>query len=115
MGKVYVGYGYQYRRYPVPGYVDVYEEDVSGSLTYVGRLIDRIRHTPGEFDWGNTGSRRADLAQSLLWSVLDREPEPRLYQQFEQEQVAKWAMQPGECWRVTEQEIRDWLSAKEGD
>jgi hypothetical protein len=113
MGKVYVGYGYQYQRYPVPGYVDIYEEDLSRSLTYVGRLTDRVRHMPGEFDWGNAGSRRTDLARSLLWSVLGREPEQHLYEQFEQEQVANWPMQPGECWRITEREVQDWLLARE--
>jgi hypothetical protein len=25
MGKAYVGYGHHYQRYPVPGYVDVYD------------------------------------------------------------------------------------------
>lgn len=114
MGKVYVGYGHHYQRYPVPGYVVVLEEDPSGSLAHLGRLADRVRHSPGEFDWSDTGSSRPDLARSLLWDALGREPEPELYQQFEREHVANWPMHPGECWRITEKEVQDWLIAREG-
>lgn len=42
-----------------------------------------------------------------------REPEPRLYQQFEREHVANWPMQPSKCWRITEKEVQDWLITKE--
>lgn len=72
-------------------------------------LRHRARHSPDGFAWGYGGSGPADLALSILWDHLGREPSLSLYMDFKWDFVAKF----GSTWALTSQEIDEWL-AREG-
>lgn len=67
-------------------------------------------HSPDGFQWGYGGSGPAQLALALL---LDVTGNPDLsqahYQDFKIEVVASW----GEQWKITSQEILDWISREQ--
>lgn len=73
------------------------------------RLTHRIRHSPTGMNWGYGGSGPADLARSILWDHLEREPEPHLYQRFKEKFVSTW----GRDWLITRDMISDWLTSME--
>jgi hypothetical protein len=72
-------------------------------------LRHRIRHSPTGFEFGYGGSGPSDLALSMAWDVLGREPHPLAYQALKSRIVAKHA---GAGFRVTEEAVR--LAMREG-
>ncbi|HEY8416324.1 MAG TPA: DUF6166 domain-containing protein [Thermaerobacter sp.] len=98
-------------------------------VTVNGRPLQHVvRHSPTGFEWGYGGSGPADLALSILTDYLGdvylivhtddgemtREHTvqiaDRLYQEFKWQFIA-----PLDCdrpWRITGQQISDWLRAK---
>jgi hypothetical protein len=73
-------------------------------------LLHRVRHSPDGLNWGYGGSGPADLARSILWEHLGREPEPALYQDFTWAFVARFPH--GQPWILTGREIERWLGAR---
>lgn len=71
-------------------------------------LKHRVYHSPAGFEWGYGGSGPADLARSILWDYLGKEPPRVLYQNFKDTFVATW----GNEWRITSQEIQEWIKEK---
>ena len=99
MGKVYRGYRLGPRE-KLPGVKVIVEEgDVQRSLEH------KIRHSPTGFEMGFLGSGPADLALSILWDVMGKEPDIPTYMRFKSQFVAKW----GDEWEITEEEIGNWL------
>lgn len=72
-------------------------------------LVHRVRHSPTGMNWGYSGSGPADLARSILWDALDREPEPSLYQAFKSKFVAGWEAE----WSIDEPTIIAWVASIE--
>ena len=100
MGKIYIGVGHL---------------GSGGSDVYVAKLgkYFPLKHrypSPAGFQWGWHGAGLADLAVSILWDVLGEEPPPILYQHFRQDFIVKWPMHNGECWRISEDEIKRWIA-----
>jgi len=42
-------------------------------------LKHQVYHSPTGFEWGYGGSGPADLARSIMWDHLGKEPSPSLY------------------------------------
>ncbi len=64
--------------------------------------------------WDQAGPSSAELAQVLLWKVTGLKPKWSIYQIFKSEVVATFPLcDSGECWRLSEEEIRDWLARLE--
>lgn len=101
--KIYIGIGHDDQE---PGPARIYVSQPEGEPE---PLEHRVRHSPDGFNWGYGGSGPADTARSILWDVLGREPAPELYQSFKRAYVSNWPMRPGECWRISEGEIANWL------
>ena len=68
-------------------------------------LKHRVYHSPTGFEWGYLGSGPADLARSILWDHLGKEPSPALYQEFKWVFVAYWEDE----WQISSLEIQDWM------
>jgi hypothetical protein len=47
--------------------------------------------------------------------VAGVEPEWRIYRLFKSEVVATWPVCEGECWRISEKDIKHWLAGVERD
>ncbi len=76
----------------------------------VGALRHRVRHSPTGMNWGYGGSGPADLARSIVWDVLGREPTAVEYQ------AVKWALVsplPAEGGEITEEQVRAVLARLE--
>ena len=71
-------------------------------------LVHREKHSPDGFEWGYGGSGPSDLARSILWDHLGKEPPPVLYQDFKFAFVAKFEDE----WVLTSEEIDSWLREK---
>ena len=78
-------------------------------------LTQRVAGDQVEFRWDGGGPQSTDLARSLLWQATGVEPEWRVYRLFKNEVVATWPYHAGECWRISDQEIRAWLAGVERD
>ncbi len=78
-------------------------------------LMHRVRGSFVDFQWDSGGPGTTDLARALLWEVTGIEPEWRIYRLFKNEVVAAWPRAVGECWRISEREIRQWLDGVERD
>ena len=68
-------------------------------------LKHQVYHSPTGLNWGYGGSGPADLARSILWDYLGKEPQMPLYQEFKWKFVAAWE----EEWQVTSAEIESWI------
>lgn len=68
-------------------------------------LKHRVHHSPTGFEWGYGGSGPADLALSILWDWMGREPEQWMYMKFKECFVARWKDE----WKITEREIDGWI------
>jgi len=68
-----------------------------------------------DYQWDGGGPQSADLARALLWLVSGFEPEWRMYRLFRTEIVSAWPRRVGECWRMSEDQIRQWLVEAERD
>jgi len=74
-------------------------------------LIHRVRHSPTGLEWGYGGSGPADLARSILWDWLGREPTQRAYMALKFDVVARLA-QAG--WRLPAAELEAWCNSYDG-
>jgi hypothetical protein len=72
-------------------------------------LPHKLRHSPSGYAWSYGGSGPADLARSLLWDHLGREPSAALYQEFKWDFVARF----DDTWTLTAEEIDAWLAKRE--
>ncbi len=71
-------------------------------------LLHRERHSPDGFNWGYGGSGAADLARSIIWDHIGKEPTPSMYQDFKWAEVCKW----GDMWKITTGEVNHILAEK---
>ncbi len=78
-------------------------------------LRNKVRGVAGDFVWDGGGPGSSDLARALLWEATGSDPEFRIYRLFKSEVVAAWPRQEGECWRISQSEIRAWLAGVESD
>lgn len=106
MSRVFVGTGYK-----EPASYDVHVEQDGERYS----LMHKVRGTYVDFQWDGGGPVTTDLARALLWEVTGLEPEWRIYRHFKNEVVAAWPRHVGECWRISEQEIKQWLARVEQD
>lgn len=70
-------------------------------------LRHRVRHSPTGFEFGYGGSGPADLALSILWNFLGKEPSRILYMDFKTRFVARWK----DKWEITSLEIQNWIDS----
>jgi len=70
-------------------------------------LKHRVYHSPTGFEWGYGGSGPADLARSILWNFLGKEPSRILYMDFKTRFVARWK----DKWEITSLEIQNWIDS----
>lgn len=68
-------------------------------------LQHRIRHSPTGLEWGYSGSGPADLALSILWDHLGKEPKRIDYMRFKDNFVSGW----GNEWEIDSETIGGWL------
>lgn len=73
-------------------------------------LKHQVYHSPTGFNWGYLGSGPSDLARSILWDFLEKEPTRELYMSFKEEFVSGWL----DKWQVTSAEIKAWIIKKYG-
>jgi len=74
-------------------------------------LKHQVRHSPTGFEWGYLGSGPADLARSILWDFLGKEPHQELYMAFKGRFVAEM----GNEWEITSEDIRIWIIDRYGE
>jgi len=72
------------------------------------QLKHYIYHSPTGFNWGYGGSGPADLARSILWDHLGKEPAHSLYQDFKFHFVSGWK----DTWEITSEEIQNWIDKR---
>jgi Family of unknown function (DUF6166) len=106
MSRDFVGTGYK-----EPTSYDVHVEHNGQRYS----LMHRERGSYVDFQWDSGGPGSTDLARALLWEVTGVEPEWGTYRLFKNEVVAAWPRRLGECWRISEEEIREWLAGVERD
>jgi len=100
-------------------FVGIGNDDPGGCEVYIeqGANLDSLRHlvsgSKAGFRWDGSGPASTDLARALLWEVTGVEPEWRIYRLFKNEVVATWPMCMGECWRISDDQIRLWLATAE--
>lgn len=107
--KRYVGEG-GVKVGPIRVWVERRDDD-GGTWRRVGLLKHRLRHSPDGFQIGYGGSGPADLARSILWDVLDSEPEPIVYHAFKFDVIAK--LTGGESFVIYESDVRAWLDTRD--
>jgi len=71
-------------------------------------LKQQVHHSPTGFEWGYLGSGPADLARSILWDFLGKEPSRILYMTFKEQFVTTWK----DKWQITSEEIQNWMKDK---
>jgi len=91
--------------------VIVSEQHDDGVECLIRPLKHYIRHSPTGFEWGYAGSGPADLALSILWNFLGKEPSRILYMDFKNQFVARWK----DKWEITGQQIKDWIIKSYGE
>jgi len=106
MSKDFVGTGYN-----EPVSYDVHVEHDGERYS----LMHRVQGSYVDFQWDGGGPGSNDLARALLWEGAGTDPEWRTYRLFKNEVVATWPRRAGECWRISEEEIRQWLAGVERD
>ena len=102
------------RRHAAGFWGDLSDEDRAANATALqhgGRILSS--HSPDGFEWGYGGSGPAQLALALLADCLDNEQEAvEWHQDFKSAVVAGL---PREGWTLTEEEIRDTITAFENE
>lgn len=75
--------------------------------------LEVMNKSPTGFAWGYGGSGPAQLAFALLAAVIgiERAQDPRMFQQFKFDLIAKLSEKQG--WTLTEDEIRRWVAAQD--
>jgi hypothetical protein len=106
MSRDFVGTGYS-----EPVSYDVHVEHDGKRYS----LMHRVQGSYVDFQWDGGGPGSTDLARALLWEVTGIDPEWRTYCLFKNEMVATWPARVGECWRISEEDIRQWLAGVERD
>src|SRR5690242_17207589 len=106
MSREFVGTGYEE---PESFAVHVEQGGTRQALTH------RMHGDYVDYRWDGGGPGSTDLAQALLWVVTGVEPAWRTYRLFKSEVVATWPRCVGECWRISDEEIREWLAGVEHD
>jgi len=71
-------------------------------------LEHQVYHSPTGFEWGYLGSGPSDLARSILWDHLGKEPSHSLYQDFKFRFVSGWKDE----WQITSEEIQNWMNKR---
>ena len=71
-------------------------------------LTHHIYHSPDGFNWGYGGSGPADLARSILWDHLGKEPSRSLYMDFKDQFISGWKDE----WEITSEEILNWINKR---
>ena len=100
--KVYLGVRQKAER--SNAYAVYIEED--GTRT---ELTQRKRLSPIGFRWGQLGAGATELAAAILRDAHGEEVPPYLRARFTRLFVAQWPVVEGECWRITEDEVKSWL------
>lgn len=102
MSRVFVGVG----RGPAGGSDVFVEQNGERQL-----LTLRVRGVHQGYSWDQSGPRSTELARAMLWLVSGGAPPWALYRGFTSDVVAHLPvpMCQGECWRLSEAEIRTWL------
>jgi uncharacterized protein DUF6166 len=106
MSRVFVGTGYGE---PTTYGVHVEQDGKKYSFT------QRIAGAKANFQWDAAGPGSNDLARALLWVTTGVEPAWRMYRLFKSEVVSTWPRKVGECWRISSDEISQWLAGVERD
>jgi|GEM_PF-5676492 len=101
MNRVFVGVGYN------RGGSEVYMEQ-DGQRQRLTRRVNRVHDG---YSWDQAGPRSTELARAILSIVTGMDPPWALYRGFTSDIVAHLPlpMCEGECWRLSEAEIRTWL------
>ena len=68
-----------------------------------------VQHSPDGFNWRYGGSGPADTALSILTDCVGKRIAEVYYQGFKERFVSIW----GECFEVTENEIKTWIQVRE--
>jgi hypothetical protein len=106
MSRDFVGAGHGQ-----PTKYDVHIEQDGGHYS----LTHSVSGSYVTYQWDGGGPRSAELARALLWVSTGVEPEWRISRLFKSEVVAAWPRALGECWRISEEEVRQWLAGVERD
>ena len=106
MSKDYIGTGYE-----GPTSYDVRVEQDGKRLN----LTHKVHGADTDFQWDGSGPDSTALARALLRETTGVEPEWRVYRLFKAEVLANWPHHEGECWRISEEEIKVWLAGVERD
>ena len=106
MARYFVGTGYSQ-----PTQYSVHVEE--GGKQY--SMTQQIRGVPTSYQWDGAGPDSNDLARALLWVTTGVEPAWRMYQLFKSEIVSAWPRKQGECWRISDDNISEWLAGVERD
>lgn len=106
MSRDFVGTGYS-----APTRYDVHVEENGNQYS----LTHQVRGTKAGFEWDGAGPGSNDLARALLWVTTGVEPAWRTYRFFKSEVVSAWPRRVGECWRISDDQISEWLASVERD
>ncbi len=106
MSRVFVGTGYG-----EPARYGVHVEQDGRQYSFT----QQVGGAKTNFQWDAAGPLSNDLARALLWVTTGVEPAWRMYRLFKSEVVSTWPRRVGECWRISSDEISQWLSGVERD
>ena len=104
MSRDFVGTGYG-----APVRYDVHVEEDGSQYS----LTQQIRGKATNFQWDAAGPDSNDLARALLWETTGVEPTWQMYRLFTSHIVSAWPKKVGECWRMSDDEISQWLTRVE--
>ncbi len=103
MSRIFIGVGYG-----SSGGSDVYVAH-NGRRERLTRVVKRIRRA---YSWDQGGPRSVELSRAMLsWLINGSAPPWSLYRGFTSDVIAQLPvpMCEGECWRISESEIKVWL------
>jgi uncharacterized protein DUF6166 len=101
MSRYFVGTGYS-----EPARYDVHVEEDGKQYTFT----QQVHGANADFQWDAAGPGSNDLARALLWVTTGVEPDWRLYRLFKTQVVSAWPRKVGQCWRISEDEVSQWLA-----
>jgi len=106
MSRDFVGTGHS-----EPVRYDVHVEEDGSQYSFT----QRVGGVATNFQWDAAGPGSNDLARALLWMTTGVEPAWRMYRLFKSDVVSAWPRKVGECWRISDDEISQWLAGVERD
>src|SRR5687767_3826285 len=76
------------------------------------RLTRRVQRVHEGYRWDQAGPHSTEMARAILWIVTGTELPWAFYRGFACDVLANLPLPPcqGECWRLSEAEIRAWLN-----